>query len=351
MLSPAEQTLFRRLATFQGTFSLPAAEAVGAFTDAERSEVLDALARLIDHSLVQVVEEAGETRYRLLQTVRHYGQDKLAASGEAAAVHAAQTGFLVELAGEAQAGLAGPDQARWLERLDAEHDNLRVALERELPAAPEIGGRLAGLLWPFWWRRGRYLEGRMWLEQAAARADELAPGVRVDVLTGAGVLAFLQCDYPIAIARLQDALRLDEELGDRAGAATALQGLGSIAREQGRYADARRLHERSQAVWAELGDPRGVATAQDYLGFAAWLEGDYTRAEALERRRAGDVPRDRRGTGDSGRADQPRRRRPVSRRQRVGATTARGGAGDLPRDRLPGGHRLGPARAGDPRPP
>jgi predicted ATPase/DNA-binding CsgD family transcriptional regulator len=281
MLSPAEQALFRRLAVFRGTISLEAVEAVGAADEAERATVVDVLARLVDHSLVQVVERAGEGRYRLLETVRQYGLEKLAASGEAEAVQRAQTQYLIELAERAQAGLAGPEQARWLERLEAERDDLRAVLDRELNDAPETAGRIAGLLWPFWSRRGAYQEARIRLERAAALADEMTPAVRVGVLTGAGVLAFLQCDYLLATTRLEAALRLNHELGDRRGVATVLQRLGSIAREQGRYDEARRQHERSQAVWEELDDRSGVAASLDYLGFVAWLEGDSARAEAL----------------------------------------------------------------------
>jgi predicted ATPase/DNA-binding CsgD family transcriptional regulator len=281
MLSPAEQALFRRLAVFRGTISLEAVEAVGAADEAERATVVDVLARLVDHSLVQVVERAGETRYRLLETVRQYGLEKLAASGEAEAVQHAQTRYLIALAERAQAGLAGPEQARWIERLDAERDDLRAVLDRELAEAPETAGRLAGLLWPFWSRRGAYQEARIRLERAASLADQMSPAVRVGVLTGAGVLAFLQCDYLLAGSRLEDALRLNHELGDRRGVATVLQRLGSIAREHGRYGDARRQHERSQAVWEELDDRSGVAASLDYLGFVAWLEGDNARAEEL----------------------------------------------------------------------
>ena len=281
MLNPAEQALFRRLAVFRGTISLEAVEAVGAADETERATVVDVLARLVDHSLVQVVERAGDSRYRLLETVRQYGQEKLAASGESAAVHEAQTHYLIALAERAQAGLAGPEQARWIERLDAERDDLRAVLDRQLVDAPETAGRLAGLLWPFWSRRGAYQEARIRLERAAALADRMTPAVRVGVLTGAGVLAFLQCDYLLATSRLEDALRIDHELGDRRGVATVLQRLGSIAREQGRYEDARRQHERSQAVWEELDDRSGVAASLDYLGFVAWLEGDTARAEEL----------------------------------------------------------------------
>ncbi len=268
MLSPGEQALFRRLAVFRGTISLEAVEAVGAADEAERATVVDVLARLVDHSLVKRSTAPGSG-------VRSPG----AVTASPPTRNSCSPGTPSDWRLVATTCSAG--QARWLERLDAERDDLRAVLDRQLVDAPETAGRLAGLLWPFWSRRGAYQEARIRLERAAELADRMPPAVRVEVLTGAGVLAFLQCDYLLATTRLEAALRLDHELGDRRGVATVLQRLGSIAREQGRYEEARRQHERSQAVWEELDDRSGVAASLDYLGFVAWLEGDTARAEEL----------------------------------------------------------------------
>ncbi len=282
LLSPGEQVLFRRLAAFRGTFSLDGAETVGAAAGAERLDVLELLAGLIDHSLVQVVNGGGgDTRYRLLETVRQYAGEHLERSGEREAVFAAHAAWCLELAERAQCELASGDQAAWLACLQAEQDNLRAALARQSMDEPELVGRLVGVLWPFWSVDGSYQEARAWLERSVTVADRLAPAVRAGVLAGAGVLAFLQCDYPLATTRLEAALELRRELGDRPGEAGALQRLGSIAREQGRYAEAQVRHGEARAVWDELGDPLGVAVSEDYLAFAAWLVGDLERAETL----------------------------------------------------------------------
>ena len=282
MLDPGEQALLRRLAVFRGGFTLAAAEAVAAGDPLDGLDVLDALGRLVDQSLVQVVRSEGESRFRLLETIRQYAAAKLGASGEQDAVLAAHAAWFGELATRASRALrGGAEQRAWLRRLDAEHDNLRALLGRLLPGDPEAGGRLAGALWPFWYRRGHYDEARLWLEQAAGVVEEMAPDVRADVLAGAGVLAFLQCEYGVAAERLERALALRRDLGDPMGMAAVLQRLGSIAREQGRYEDARTLHEQALALWEELDDEAGVATSLDFLGFAAWLSGDLDRAEAL----------------------------------------------------------------------
>jgi predicted ATPase/DNA-binding CsgD family transcriptional regulator len=328
LLSEQEQVLFRRLSCFSGSFSLPAAEAVAVSAATALGEVADAdaagrLAALVGKSLVLVAAGGDpEYRYRMLETIRAYGADVLAASGEQAAVHAAHAAYYLSVATRAQAGLEGADQARWLDQLGRDHDNIRAVLGRTLGSAEpvrspasapamhspatrsltahspastpaiaggsvngtaELGARMAALMWPFWYRRGDYHEARAWLERAAeiVLREPVAAQVIAAVLTGAGVLAFLQCDYAVAAERLTKARAVYEEEGDQVGLATTLQRLGSIAREEGRYADARTLHEESMAIWEGLADPAGVAASQDYLAFTAWLAGEATRAVEL----------------------------------------------------------------------
>lgn len=280
LLSHGEQVLFRRLAAFQGSFSLLAAESVAAGSPIVAEDVLPLLGSLVDKSLVQVADRGAEHRYALLETVRHYATGRLSESEDDEPVRRAHTEFYIGLAAQAHAGIEGPDQPRWMERLGLEHDNLRAVLRRHLPHDPEVGGRMAALLWPFWYRRGYYHEARSWLEPAVCVADRMQPEVAADVLTGAGTLAFLQCDYDVATDRLTRALALHEQVGHRVGVATVRQRLGSIAREQGRYDEAFMLHEASRALWSELGDAAGVAASEDFLSFVAWLTGDLERAEA-----------------------------------------------------------------------
>ncbi len=278
LLEPAEQLLLRRLGAFRGSFSLAGAEAVCADDALAGEDVLDLLGVLVDRSMVQVVEHAEEPRYRLLATVRQYAAAKLADSGEAQATRKRHAGFFFAYAERAQAGLAGSDQIRWLERLELDHDNLIDALEWHLECSPLAAARFASMLWPFWYQRGYYREARSWFEQTLAAAAELPLDARADALISAGEVAFLQCDYGLAADHLQAALSLEP---DNRQAATALQRLGSIAREQGRFDEARELHQRSLEIWKQLGDPRGVASSQNYLGFVAWLSGDPFTGESM----------------------------------------------------------------------
>ena len=279
LLEPAERRLFRRLSVFRGSFSLAAAESVCAGYQLDIADVLDVLATLIDRSLVQVVDDTTEPRYRLLATVRQYAAAKLWDGPEGPTVHSRHAEYFLSLALAARDGLGGPEQPRWVEELELEHDNLEAALQWLSEESIDDGARMSRVLWPFWYQRGYYREARIRFEHLLRRAPDITPARRARVLVSAGEVAFLQCDYATAEEHLSAALELVDELGDRRAAATALQRLGSIAREQGRYDDARDLHQRSLAIWEELGDEGGVAVSNDYLGFVAWLSGHSQTAE------------------------------------------------------------------------
>jgi predicted ATPase len=201
-LPPGGKALLARLSTFQGSFSLLAAEAVGTCQAVGQDYVIDVLCLLVDRSLVQAEERGGEHRYRLLGSVRRYAEQKLIERGEDEAAQEAHARFYLGLAHQALAGLDGPDQAQWLDRLEVEHDSLRAVLGRQLAAGREGGGLLASWLWPFWYRRGYYLEARRWLEMALDGVEKMSRETQAAVLTGSGTLAFLQCEYDIAKDRL-----------------------------------------------------------------------------------------------------------------------------------------------------
>ncbi len=281
LLSGPEQRLFRRLGVFRGPFSLRAAEAVCADDLLAADEVLDLLSLLIDQSLVQVVESPSLPRYRLLSTLRRYALSKLEASGELEATVARHAEHYHEMGVRARVGLAGADQVMWVEGLALDHDNLADALGWLFAHAPARAAELVSALWPFYYQRGYYDEARGWFEQALAAVDRLPAPALTDALLKAGEVAFLQCDYQVARAHLHRALDLlGDDPADPRAEAIARQRLGSIAREQGRYDEARRLHGESLAIWRRLGEADGVASSLNYLAFVAWLSGDFPEAEA-----------------------------------------------------------------------
>jgi len=194
LLLDEERALFRRLSVFSGGFALGAAESVCAGEDLVRGQVLVLLSRLVDKSLVAMREVGGETRYRLLETVRQYGKEKLDESGEEDEVGRRHAGYCVGIAEEAEQKLGEPNQARWLVWLEAEHDNIRAALSFSLGEGGEAGEgvRLAAAMWPFWFARGYLSEGRRWLESAVSRTAPAGTLSRAKALNGAGWLAAYQ---------------------------------------------------------------------------------------------------------------------------------------------------------------
>ena len=281
MLQPAERAALRRLSVFAGSFCLAAAQQVATLGDAEPADVLDLLARLVDRSLLSVEHTPAEARYRMLATVRRYGAQRLTEAGEHPAASQAMFAWYLDLAERTETELTGRDQAQAAERLQADAHNLRAVLQAARDRKDIAGTlRLAGALAPFWYLRGHYREGRDWLDWALAAPGGAPAAVRAKALGDSGMLAHLQCEYPAAVRRLEAALALHRELGDRRGAAGILQALGSVAREQSRYARARELHAEALAEFERLGDPHGAANAHDALGFAAWLQGDFGTATA-----------------------------------------------------------------------
>jgi predicted ATPase/DNA-binding SARP family transcriptional activator len=275
LLSAEEQQLLATLSVFQGGFTLEAVTAVRA-TRSAATDTLDLVSRLIDRSLVSVVDRGRPTRYRLLETVRRYAADVLVASGRGVEVNGRHQRYFVELAELSEPKLRGPGQRDWLGRLDAEVANFVAALRWSVGNGhdPEDGLRLVSALWHFWYLRGHYAAGRQWLARALDAAPDAPPATRAKALAAAGQLAYLQCDYANSAARLGDAREIFADLGDDLGVATVLQSLGCVAREQGDYARSRDLHLDSEQRWRGAGHRDGVARTANYLGFVAWLEGD-----------------------------------------------------------------------------
>ena len=281
MLDADERAAFRRLAAFAGGFTLEAAERVAADDEIKPASMLELLTRLADKSLVRVEHARGDSRYHLLATIRDYARDRLAEAGESDRVRRAHLGYFTELAEAAAARIQGGEAAGAglepeLDRMDTELPNLGKAFEfaQESPD-PVAALRIAGALDRYAYLRGRYHEARQWMDAAVTAYPDAPAGLRAKALLGSGRLALLQCDYAPAVRRLEAALRLYRELDDPRGIAGSLQVLGSVAREQGRYARAMELHAESLAVAEAAGDRWAAASAHGYLAFVSWLQRDF----------------------------------------------------------------------------
>jgi non-specific serine/threonine protein kinase len=297
LLTPQEQTLFARLSVFAGGWSLEAAETVGAGDPIGVEEVLDLLARLVDKSLVLAEEvEDGGTRYRLLETLRQYGQERLSAAGERAAVQGRHAAYFRALVERDEQGLPGPDQLRWLGGMERELDNLRAALacclEADAPGqggapAVETGLRLASGLHAFWRDRDHHREGLAWLERALAQGAAAPVALRASASRSAGVLAAaMNDDLARSRAFLANSVALGRVLGDPWQLSWSLATSGWALASSGHEAAAAAALDESLALARTVGEPPVIAHAlfHDLLRI---VYGDaITRAEERARARA-----------------------------------------------------------------
>src|SRR5215211_3342185 len=217
LLAQPERILFRRLSVFVGGWTLEAAEAIAAVDAGETVDAFQGLASLVDQSLVDEWPTpdaiAGEPRYGMLETIREFAAEQLAASGEIIEAEHAFEAFLIARAEVAEAGLSSPEQPKWLERLEAEHDNLRAALSRILDRGEgAVALRLAPRLWRFWWLRGYPKEGRSWLERALAAASSADAALRARAEFGLGKLCSDLGDYTAADKHFKTCVKIRRDL-------------------------------------------------------------------------------------------------------------------------------------------
>jgi len=283
LLSEAERTMLRRLSVFVGGWTLQAAEQVCSGGSIEEWEVLDLLTRLIDKSLVVAETEAGSERYRFLETIRQFAGENLRESGEADELAHKHAMYFLGVAEESYGELWGPKQGLWLERLEAEHENLRTALEWAMQAhgREEFLLRMAGSLWRFWEIHGYIREGRSWLESALVSYPDAPPGLIANGLRGAGSLARQQGDYTQASEMHERSLALFRQLDDKFGIARELESLGQVSHYQGNYSQAVELHTEALALRYEIGDQEGIAMSLAQLATIALDRGQYPHARDL----------------------------------------------------------------------
>jgi predicted ATPase len=281
LLTGEEQRLFRRLSVFAGGFSLEAAERVCGGPPLSPTTVLTIVGSLVDRSLLVAERQPeGGTRYRLLETLRAYGRARLE-PGESTEVHLRQLAFLHDLVSTADSELHGPGQARWLEQLDAERDNLRAVLRWALThGGADSAVRLIALLPTYWDLRSQFSESAVWLGEALGRSAELAPRLRAEVLAGAAQIALARGEHGEAVRLARRAVDDFGSVADELGAARARLLLGLAALYQGEYARAGEILDGCLAEFVRLGRSWERAAALGRLGHLARMQGDYPRARS-----------------------------------------------------------------------
>lgn len=322
LLDEAERRLFRRLAVFAGGFSLEAAEAVCTDESLNSSDIMDLLARLVEKSLVVMDVSGG--RYRLLETVRAYAEEKLAEAGDADGSRRRHASHFIELAETARPHLAGPEQGEWLARLDSERENLLAAQHglAQVPEAAHEALRLLHALRPYWISRGeltmalemaldvlgqpalaprdesrcmalfnagqlgfvagRYDEAQEHLEECLAVARERGTSaIMARVLQPLGMTCLARRDYDAAARHLHDAVLGAEQMGDQREIAAALNALAMLHRVQGRFEEALPICERAVRLVRELGDQENIGIGLISLGMVTVQLGRLDEARTI----------------------------------------------------------------------
>jgi predicted ATPase/DNA-binding winged helix-turn-helix (wHTH) protein len=285
LLDRAEKVLFARLSVFAGGWTLEAAREVCSSESIAKDDVVYLLIRLIEQSLV-VADEDGD-RYRMLETVREYAQEKreepAIGDGSREQWRDRHLAYFLALAEEAAPRLNGAQQRNWLERLEREHDNLRWALTWAAVGGDAVSGmRLASACWRFWLIRGYAREGLGRLSaMLAATPNQEATEYRAAALSAAATMARAMSDFSKAGTLYEEALSLYREFDLRRGVAAALGNLGMVFYDQGDYLAAMARQEESLSIWRELGDQQGIARTLMALGNVVYSQGAELAAESL----------------------------------------------------------------------
>jgi predicted ATPase len=305
LLEQSQQQLFRRLAVFEGGFTLEAVEAVCVFAAAtmvsaseveDGAAVLEHLAQLLDKSLVQGQEGLApggypEPRFHMLDTIQEYAREQLESSGETATVQQRHADYFLRLAEQAEPHMFSSEPDLWMERLEREDANLRAALawSKAESTAVQTALRLVGALSFYWFLRGSVRGGRMWLlhegrtwvEGMLERTDSTNRSVaRGRVLLGAGWLAWAEGDYQAASLLAEESWSIVREQGDKRASGYAEGLLGLVHMSQHNNAAARPLLEESRTLLKDLGDVWGEASTLYALGMVAYSSGEGAAARA-----------------------------------------------------------------------
>ncbi|MBA2519792.1 MAG: AAA family ATPase [Chloroflexia bacterium] len=328
LLTEEERTLVRRLAVFAGGFTIEMAEAVAGTGDDTRIDVLEGIASLVDKSLLrQAAESAAEPRYAMVEAIREFGIERLAASGETDAAHDRLLTWCLSRTAASEFWWDVPrrqQSARWFAAWEQDHANVGAALAwAEARGEVERGLHLAGALFLYWWARSRLEEGRGWLERGLAAGTGMSPAVRAQALTVLSAIVHRQDDNVRSAALAREALSLWVETGDQEGAglasyllaialyrhgdldaaeqcydealirlrtvendmigAEALIGLAQIARDRADLERAAALYEEALRIQDAAEIDWGAALSRYGSGTIAYAQGDQTRAIGLYR--------------------------------------------------------------------
>ena len=278
LLSPEEQTIFRRLSVFGGGCTLEAAEEVCFQGYINNLEFIDLMTSLVDKSLAYQQEQTdGEPRFHMLQTIRSFGLERLEASLEIEDVLSRYSEYYLNLAKRAEKNLIGADQVRWLEIIEQELDNIRVlfvwCIENE---QAEFGLQLAVSIYRYWIIRSMMREGSQWLKRMLDLSALLAPDKqRCKALNAYGIMFALTNNFKDTFAVFEESQQLAKQLGFQEGLGEVLNHLGWAYFWEAKFERSRKTSLEAKRIHTELGNQRGISVAYNNLGSCALYQGAF----------------------------------------------------------------------------
>jgi predicted ATPase/transcriptional regulator with XRE-family HTH domain len=286
LLTPSERVLFRRLGVFSGGWNLAAAETL--VQPGDEFDFFTTFTALVDKSLIRQTEGVpGEPRFRMLETIREFAVEQLAASGEEDLARQAHAHLFVALVEAGAGGLLGPDLPAWLDRFRVDLDNLRAALSWSLgstaarSARTELGLRFVVTLWPFWYWQSQFAEGRRWIDQALSQSKGQQSALRAAALYSAAMLNHHLGDYETAEHHALDSLALARASGDAATEGHARFALSLVAGRRGEHRAAASHAALALAIFRQRDDALWTGMALTRLGVATHGGGDPAAAKPL----------------------------------------------------------------------
>jgi predicted ATPase len=279
LLPPDEQALLRRLSVFAGGMTLTAVTAVCADDDVNELNVLDLLTQLVNKSLVIAERnQETETRYRLLETIKQYGQERLVETDEASRFHQCHLDYFLHWGEQAEQKLCGPEQVDWLNQLELELDNLRKALSLAQKVDIEAGLRLSTALWKFWEARGYSREGEAWITQFLTQANDVNLPIKAKALGIQSDLLRKLSNFDLATTKAEECLELYRALADQEGIAFAINRLVAVLN----YKKNERIFEllaESLSIYRAVGNQLGVAESLSLLAdYESYIRNNFAKA-------------------------------------------------------------------------
>ena len=276
LLSENEKILWSRLSVFSGGWTLDAAEEVCSDETISKHDILDLLSQLTEKSVI--IYDETKDRYRILESLKQYGIEKLSDGKEIFLQH---LNYFLELSKKAKPELLGENTKFWMHKIEADHSNFISAIEWSVRNENSEKGILtAAALGRFWNITGQYSTGIRLIEiilESAGTLDKSSS--KVNVLNWIGSFKSSQGDYEQAKKYYEEILNIRKEAGDKSGIAGSLHNLGNVALSQGDYEQAKKYYVESLAIYKDIGDKRGIASPILSLGNIALNQGEYEQAK------------------------------------------------------------------------